>query len=62
MGTKQFEAWFSARQPDHTILKVEVTAQTNSGQLTHIDLNDETAIQFYEYLHLFHPYSTTGDA
>jgi len=62
MGTKHFAARFKALQPGHTILKVKVTAQTNSGQLTHVELTDEVSIQVYESLNLVHPYSTAGDA
>lgn len=57
----QFAVRFKALQPGHTTLKVKVTSQPYSGQLTQAELTDEVSIQVYESLQLISPYTTSGD-
>ena len=56
-----FSQRFRALQPGHTILRVRVTTQTNSGQLAHSELTDEVSVQVYESFYGVNPYSTIDD-
>ena len=60
-STSSFAARFKALQPGHTVLRVRVSAQTNSGQLAHSELFDQVSIQVYEALQLVTPFPTAGD-
>jgi nuclear pore complex protein Nup210 len=55
LGVSHFAARFKALAPGATTLRVRVTSQPNSGQLTHAELTDEISIQVYETLQLVSP-------